>query len=111
MRLRHLYLILCVIGTILPYSKFLPWMMDHGLNVALLCEELFATRIGAFFGFDVIVTAIVVILFITAEGRRMALSLLWFPILATLLVGVSLGLPLFLFLRQRQLDANAPALT
>jgi hypothetical protein len=111
MRLRHVYLILCVIGTVLPYSKFLPWMMDHGLNVALLCEELFSTRIGAFFGFDVFVSALVLVLFVTTEGRRMALPLLWLPTVATLVVGVSLGLPLFLFLRQRQLDANAPALT
>jgi hypothetical protein len=96
---------------VLPYSKFLPWVMDHGLNVALLCQELFATRIGAFFGFDVFVSALVLILFITTEGRRMALPLVWLPIVATLVVGVSLGLPLFLFLRQRQLDANAPALT
>jgi hypothetical protein len=45
------------------------------------------------------------------EGRRIALSLLWLPVIATLLVGVSLGLPLFLFLRQRKLDADASALT
>ncbi|HEY2138597.1 MAG TPA: DUF2834 domain-containing protein [Chthoniobacterales bacterium] len=111
MRLRHLYLILCVIGTVLPYGNFLPWVFDHGLNVTLLCQELFANRIGAFFAFDVIVSALVLILFITTEGRRMAVPLLWLPIVATLVVGVSLGLPLFLFLRQRQLDASAPALT
>jgi hypothetical protein len=33
----------------------------------------------------------------------------WLPVLATLLVGVSLGLPLFLYLRQRKLDATAAA--
>jgi hypothetical protein len=111
MRLRHLYLVFCVIGTVLPYWKFRPWVMDHGLNVLLLCEELFSTRIGAFFGLDVVVSALVLILFIATEGRRIALSLLWLPVIATLLVGVSLGLPLFLFLRQRKLDADAGALT
>jgi uncharacterized membrane-anchored protein YitT (DUF2179 family) len=111
MRLRHLYLAFCVIGTALPYWKLWPWVMDHGLNLPLLCEELFATRIGAFFGLDVVVAALVLFLFIAAEGRRIALSLLWLPVIATLLVGVSLGLPLFLFLRQRKLDADAGALT
>jgi hypothetical protein len=85
--------------------------MDHGLNVPLLCQELFLTRIGAFFGLDVVVSAFVLILFVVVEGRRAAVSHLWAPIGATLLVGVSLGLPLFLFLRQRKLDANAAALT
>jgi predicted membrane-bound spermidine synthase len=111
MRVRHVYLVFCVIGTVLPYWKLLPWMMEHGLNLSLLCQELFATRIGAFFGLDVVVSAIVLFLFIATEGRRIGLSLLWLPAIATLLVGVSLGLPLFLFLRQRQLDANAAALT
>ncbi|HEV2805267.1 MAG TPA: DUF2834 domain-containing protein [Chthoniobacterales bacterium] len=111
MRTRHLYLALCVLGTILPYWKLGPWLMDHGLNVPLLFEELFATRIGAFFGLDVIVSAIVLFAFIAVEGRRMALSLLWLPVLATCLVGVSLGLPLFLYLRQRKLDTGAAALT
>jgi predicted membrane-bound spermidine synthase len=111
MRLRHLYLGFCVIGTVLPCWKLLPWLMDHGLNLSLLCQELFATRIGAFFGLDVIVSALVLFLFIATEGRRITLSLLWLPAIATMLVGVSLGLPLFLFLRQRKLDANAAALT
>jgi predicted membrane-bound spermidine synthase len=111
MRLRHVYLAFCVIGSVLPYWKLLPWLMDHGLNLPLLCEELFATRIGAFFGLDVVVSALVLFLFIATEGRRIALPLLWLPVIATLFVGVSLGLPLFLFLRQRKLDADAGALT
>jgi hypothetical protein len=111
MRLRHLYLVLCVAGTVLPYWQFFPWIMEHGLNLSLLCQELFANRIGAFFGFDVVVSAIVLFLFIAAESRRTAVPLAWLPILGTLLVGVSLGLPLFLFLRQRKLDAQADALT
>ena len=109
MRLRHVYLGLCVLGIALPYWKLVPWVMDQGLNLSLLFQELFATRIGAFFGLDVVVSAIVLLIFIVMEGRRLSLSLLWLPILATFLVGVSLGLPLFLYLRQRQLDSEAPA--
>ena len=108
MRLRHLYLLLCLVGTTLPYWKLLPWLMEHGLNVSLLFQELFATRVGAFFGLDVVVSAFVLFIFIVAEGRRLAMSLLWLPIIATLLVGVSLGFPLFLYLRQRTLDATRP---
>jgi hypothetical protein len=105
MRLRHVYLALCVPGLALPYWKFIPWVMDHGLNLALLFQELFATRIGAFFGLDVVVSAVVLLIFVIIEGQRLRLSFLWLPIVGTLLVGVSLGLPLFLYLRQRQLDA------
>jgi hypothetical protein len=106
MRLRHLYLIFSVLGTLFPYWKLAPWVVEYGLNLSLLCQELFATRIGAFFGLDVVVSAFVLFVFIFAEGRRLRLSLLWLPILATLFVGVSLGFPLFLYLRQRHLDAS-----
>jgi hypothetical protein len=106
MRLRHVYLLLCLAGIALPFWKMVPWLLDHGLNLSLLCHELFATRIGAFFGLDVVVSAIVLFVFIYSEGRRLSLSLLWLPILATLLVGVSLGFPLFLYLRQCALDAT-----
>jgi hypothetical protein len=111
MRARHLYLALCFLGTLLPYWKLLPWVLDHGLNLSLLFQELFATSIGAFFGLDVLVSAIVLFVFIVVEGRRIALSILWFPVAATCLVGVSVGLPLFLYLRQRKLDAGSAALT
>src|ERR1044072_7763899 len=99
MRLRHVYLLLGAFGVVLPYWKFIPWVMEHGFNLSLLFQELFATRIGAFFGLDVIVSAVVLFLFVFTEGRRIRLPHLWLPIAGTLLVGVSLGLPLFLYLR------------
>jgi hypothetical protein len=111
MRLRHVYLSLCVLGVLLPYWQFVPWVVEHGLSLSRLCHELFETRIGAFFGLDVVVSALVLFVFIATEGRRIALSRLWLPIIATLLVGVSLGFPLFLYLRQRKLDADQAALT
>jgi hypothetical protein len=106
MRLRHLYFGLCVIGAILPYSQLIPWIATHGLDVLLLFQELFSTRISGFFALDVVVSAVVLFVFILSEGRRLDLSLLWLPILATFLVGVSLGFPLFLYMRQRKLDES-----
>src|SRR5215211_4356097 len=107
MKLRHFYLVCCVIGLILPYSQFLPWLLEHGLNITLVFRELFANRISAFFAIDVIVSAIVLIWFIRNEGERLRVRLLWLPTVGTLAVGVSFGFPLFLFLRQLSLDRTA----
>jgi Terpene cyclase DEP1 len=108
MKLRHLYLLLAVIGLVLPYSQFIAWIAEHhALNMALFIRDLFANRISAFFGLDVIVAAVVLIVFIGNEGKRLGMRLLWLPLVGTLLVGVSLGLPLFLYLRQVQLDRTA----
>ena len=104
MKARYFYLLLCVLGFALPYSQFIPWLLEHGLNFGLFFRELFANRISAFFAIDVIVSAIVLIWFIQSEGKRLRMQLPWLPIIGTLIVGVSFGLPLFLFLRQAMLD-------
>jgi hypothetical protein len=97
-----LYLVLAVAGTVLPYSRFIPWFAEHGLDVPLFFRELASTRIGGFFGMDVLVSAITLIVFIRREGSRSAVRLQWLAIIATCLIGVSCGLPLYLFLRERQ---------
>src|SRR6476661_9115712 len=104
MQPRHFYLICCLLGLVLPYAQFVPWLLEHGLNVALLVRELFGNRISAFFAMDVIVSAIVLIWFIQSEGKRLQVRLLWLPTVGSLVVGVSLGFPLFLFQRQLTLD-------
>lgn len=100
--MRRLYLVLALIGAVLPYSQFLPWLVEHGPNIRLLFMELFSTRAGAFFGLDVLVSAVVTIAFIRRDGAMRKMQTLWLPIAATCLVGVSCGLPLFLYLRERQ---------
>jgi len=104
MKARYVYLVCCVFGLILPYSQFLPWLFEHGLNLTLFVRELFANRISAFFAIDLVVSAIVLLWFIQSEGKRLRVRLLWLPMVGTLFVGVSFGFPLFLFLREVTLE-------
>jgi uncharacterized protein DUF2834 len=100
MKPRHWYLGLCVLGIALPYSQFIPFLRDHGLDLRLFIEQLFANRISGFFGMDVIVSSLVLWVFVFLDGRRHSVRHLWAPLAANLAVGVSLGLPLFLYLRE-----------
>src|SRR5205814_1376998 len=59
MKLKTIYLVLCFLGAALPYWQLVPWVAAHGLKIRLMLEELFANRISAFFGVDVIVSAMV----------------------------------------------------
>jgi hypothetical protein len=95
------YLALAIAGCLLPYWQFLPWLLEHGLDLPRMVRELFSTRIGGFFGLDVLLSACVLIAFIRTEGRRLGMRHLWIPVLCTLLVGVSCGLPAFLYMRER----------
>ena len=101
--MRAYYFLLTLLGLVLPYCYFVPWVMQHGLNLPLLIRELFSTRIGAFFGVDVLLSALVAIAFIRREGSRRRMRFLWLPIAAVCFVGVSCGLPLFLFMREREI--------
>ena len=104
MKPKVLYLILCVVGTLLPYSQLVPFLWAHGLDLRLIFEQLFSNKIGGFFGLDVIVTSVVLWVLVFVDGRRAGMKNLWAPIAASLTVGVSLGLPLFLYMRERQLE-------
>jgi hypothetical protein len=105
MRPKHLYLGLCVAGTILPLAAFLPFLSTHGLDAAAFMNQLFGTPVSSFFGWDVIVSSLVLWVFVLLEGRRLAMRGLWAPIVGNLLAGVSLGLPLFLYLREVRREA------
>ena len=101
-----IYLALALAGTLLPLSAFIPWFVEYGFDPTAFFRELFSTRIGSFFGWDVIISALVLSVFILHEGRRERMRHLWAPIVATLLIGVSCGLPLFLALRERELSVS-----
>jgi hypothetical protein len=104
MKPKTVYLVLCFAGAILPYWEFVPWIAQHGLNLSLLLRELFANRISAFFGMDVLVSAVVLITFMRVESTQVKIPRRWIPVLAVLTVGVSLGLPMFLYMRQSRLE-------
>jgi len=104
MKPKTLYLLLCFAGVVFPYWQFLPWLLQHGLNLALFARELFANRIGAFFGMDVIVSAVALLVFTRIESTRLGIRRRWLVVVAVLTVGVSLGLPLFLYLRESELE-------
>jgi hypothetical protein len=103
---KNVYLVLCVLGAVLPYSQFVPWLMENGFNASLFVHQLFANRISAFFAWDVLISAVVVAGFFRSEGKRSGVPLVWLPILGVLAIGVSFGLPLFLFLRERALEGT-----
>jgi hypothetical protein len=110
MKAKTIYLLLCFIGVALPYWQFVPWVAENGLNMRLFVQQLFANRVSAFFGMDVFVSAITLLLFVRIENSRLSVRGRWLPLLAVLTVGVSLGLPLFLYLREAKLEQE-PAQT
>jgi hypothetical protein len=98
-----IYLVLAAIGALFPLAAFLPWLPAHGLDVPRFLADLFANPVSRFFALDVIISAIVLVMFIVVQGCRDGIGQLWLPVAATFLIGVSCGLPLFLAMREMAL--------
>jgi hypothetical protein len=105
MQPKTIYLALAVLGTVLPCAQFFPFLQEHGLDVPLFVDQMFASPVSGFFALDVVVSSIVLWVLVAVEGNRVKARHLWAPIVANLAVGVSLGLPMFLYMRENALES------
>ncbi|MDT9001057.1 DUF2834 domain-containing protein [Paucibacter sp. APW11] len=104
--MKKLYLLLCVAGTVLPYALFAPWLASHGLALQLLWASIAEQPVAAFAWADVLVSGIALLAMMAHEQRRRPLRRPWLPVLALFGVGVSLALPLYLYLREASDEAR-----
>jgi len=98
-RMEGMYAGLLVVGVALPFSRFVPWLLDHGVDVGRFFDDLFANRIGGFFGLDVFVAAGTLLVLATVD-RELRPRQRWLVAGGSLL-GASVGLPLYLLIRER----------
>ena len=99
--MRFVFLTLAVIGTILPMYYFISWFETHGYDLGAMVEawNVNDATTGLVYDLTVSFAALVIwILYETIQTRRW-INLIAIP--ASLCIGVSCGLPLYLYLRLR----------
>ncbi len=94
-----IYLILSIVGFMLPYSQLIPFIVDHGLNLSLFWSQLFANQASSDFAFDLFVSSVVFWIFVFKEGTKLRMKFLWVYVVVNLIIGLSCALPLFLGMR------------
>lgn len=99
--LRMIYLFLAIVGAIVPMYFFLTWFIANHWSLSAMVQAWNVNAASSGLVWDLTIAAIALTVWILAESwvRRDWLSLVCIP--ATWLIGVSCGLPLFLFLRGR----------
>ena len=103
-RLRMIYLALTVWGTIHPMIWFVTWFNENGWSILAMVDAWHANAATTALTWDLTIAAIALTIWALAETYvRRNWSALW-CIPATFLIGVSCGLPLYLFLRTRSVD-------
>ena len=99
--LRVAYLLLALVGALLPGMHLLDHFATAGWSIAGLIEAWQVNAAGKAAAWDLLISGVALTLWIVVETWvRKNWSALW-AIPATLLIGVSCGLPLYLFLRTR----------
>jgi Terpene cyclase DEP1 len=98
-----------VVGIAVPYSQFAPWLFQNGLDWRLFFDSLAVNRISLFFVGDVLVSAVVLLVFMRLETGQVRVRHGWIATIGLCLVGVSFGLPMYLYLRERGLESGRSA--
>lgn len=101
--MKYVYLILAILGAIIPLKEFVSFINENGLDFSILLRQAFDNHISAFAWLDVIITVIVIVVMTVDFGKKSEVKHLWIPILASFTVGASFGLPLLMFMRELQL--------
>lgn len=101
LRLRHLWLALALWGAVHPMVHFVTWLARNGWSPGSLIDAWFANAATTGLTWDLMISAVVLTLWVLAEvAVRRNWEALW-AVPATFLIGVSCGLPLYLWLRSR----------
>lgn len=100
MKIKHIYLLTALLGTVIPYAHFGRFLWENGFAPDAFFTQMTESNIAAFFTWDVVISTIAVITLVFTEGKRKGMSNLWLYVFFNLTVGVSLALPAFLYARQ-----------
>lgn len=97
--LRMIYLALAIWGAVHPMYYFVTWFQANGYSIMNMVDAWHANAASSGLVWDLTIAAITLTVWIVAEVvvRRNWLGLIAIP--ATFCIGVSCGLPLYLFLR------------
>ena len=100
-RLRLAYLALAIWGAIHPMAWFVAWFRAEGVSLSRLVEGWTVNAAATGLTWDLTIAATALTIWVIAETRvRRNWGALW-ALPATFLIGLSCGLPLYLFLRTR----------
>lgn len=94
------YLASAVIGTIIPWYFFADFFLNEGINIPLFIANLFVNGPAGGFSADVLISIVVFWVWSYRDAGKQGLNRWWLVLVASFIVGLSLALPLYLYLRE-----------
>lgn len=99
--MKHVFLLLAILGAILPMYYFIGWFEANGYDLAAMVEAWNVNDATTGLVYDLTVAAAALTIWIVWECVQTKRWLNLVAVPATFCIGVSCGLPLYLWLRMR----------
>ena len=99
--MKTLYLFAAFAGTVVPWLFFGGFIAENGINLPLFVAMIFATKPASGFAADLLICCAVFWIWSWRDAQWTGTRGWWRTIPAVWLVGLSLALPFYLWLRER----------
>lgn len=99
--LPHLYLVLAILGAVLPYAAFAPLILGAA-PIGVWFEQVLGPPAARGFTMDLLVSAATFLIWSFGDARRRGFRGWWRVPLVMTTIGLSCAFPLYLWLRGRQ---------
>lgn len=100
------YLVFAVLGAIIPFYYFESFLFAEGVNLTEFVRQLFANSPASGFTADLLIASEVFWIWSFREARQRNMKHWWAYVALNLCIGLSCALPLFLYFRERGLEAE-----
>jgi len=109
--MKTVYLIAALAGTLVPWAFFAGFVLSHGSDIPLFVSLLLASGPSAGITADLLISCAVFWIWSWRDSRKNGIAGWWLTIPAIWMVGLSLGLPLYLWLKEHAFEqrVRAPA--
>ena len=101
MNVKNFYLATAVIGTVVPWLFFGSFFSSHGPDIPLFLQSLFANGAAGGFSADVLISIFIFWVWSWRDAAEHSVARWWLVLPTSFFVGLSLALPLYFYLRER----------
>ncbi len=98
--MKKLYLVLAIIGAIVPYIFFIPFIQAEGFNIPAFISALFVNGAAGGISADLFLASFIFWIFMFQQDRKASGPKPYLFIVLNLAIGLSCALPAYLFARE-----------
>ena len=107
MKYKNLYMLLALLGAIVPFIFFIEFIQQNGLDLVAFSEAAYDNGAAAGLTSDLLISSVVFWIAAIELWRRDRGPAPWVFILVNLVIGLSFALPLYLFVRHLTRPSHA----